>query len=243
MTSSIKERLSAPDNVKLVLTLLNHDPAPSRHGLAQELCERLDLCDFKGDWQWATTSKALRQLEEEGLWKLPKPLLRGSQGWNPTRLNRPVLAPRAVPELLQEVRGLSLVEVVDPERRAIWNELMIGEHPLQDCRLVGRQLRYLIGSDHGWLGGIGFGSAALRLEGRDDWIGWSSAQRDQHLERVINMNRFLIRRSVRCANLASHVLGLCARRVGADFERRKAGSADSAGGANRGGCARACGRP
>lgn len=97
---------------------------------------------------------------------------------------------------------------------------MLGEHPLQDCRLVGRQLRYLIGSDHGWLGGIGFGSAALRLAGRDDWIGWSSAQRDQHLERVINMNRFLIRRSVRCANLASHVLGLCARRVGADFERR-----------------------
>src|SRR2546422_3036397 len=34
------------------------------------------------------------------------------------------------------------------------------------------------------------------------------------------MNRFLIRPGVHCANLASHVLGLCARRVGPDFQRR-----------------------
>jgi hypothetical protein len=97
---------------------------------------------------------------------------------------------------------------------------MIGEHPLQDCRLVGRQLRYLPASDHGWLGELGFGSAALHLEGRDEWIGWNVSQRRQHLERVINMTRFLIRPQVRCANLASHVLALCGRRVGGDFQRR-----------------------
>jgi hypothetical protein len=81
-------------------------------------------------------------------------------------------------------------------------------------------LRYLVGSDHGWLGAIGFGSAALRLEGRDTWIRWSPQQRAEHLERVLNMSRFLIRPSVRCPHLASHLLGLCARRVGGDFERR-----------------------
>ncbi len=220
MTPSIKQSLSEPDNVKLVITLLNQEPAPSRHRLAKELCQRLNLRDFKGDWQMASTSKALRELEEEGLWKLPEPLLRGRRGWNPRRLNRPVPLPRAVPELLEEVRGLGLVEVVDYEHLGIWNELMIGEHPLKDCRLVGRQLRYLIGSEHGWLGGIGFGSAALHLQGRDNWIGWSPSQRGEHLKRVINMNRFLIRQSVRCANLASHALALCARRVGQDFERR-----------------------
>ncbi len=102
----------------------------------------------------------------------------------------------------------------------LWNELMLREHPLHQCRLVGRQLRYLVASDHGWLGGIGLGSAALYLEDRDQWIGWNAAQRMEHLPRVLNMNRFLIRPQVHCENLASHVLSLCARRVVRDFENR-----------------------
>ena len=219
-SSSIKQTLSEPHNVKLVLTLLNHEPGPSRHSLARELCKRLNLRDAKGDWQMATTSKALRELQEQGLWHLPEPRFSGQREWNPTRLNRPVPVPTAIPQLLKDVRGLRLVEVVDDEHLRIWNELMIREHPLKDSRLVGRQLRYLLTSDYGWLGGLGFGSAALHLEGRDNWIGWNVSQRRHHLERVINMNRFLIRPQVHCANLASHALALCARRVGEDFERR-----------------------
>ena len=172
--------------------------------------QRLDLRDPKGDWRIGTTAKALRDLESEGWWKLPESQSRGSGQWNPTRLNHRVKAPVRVPKELKELLGLRLVEVADPEHRQIWNELMITEHPLGDCRLVGRQLRYLVGSDHGWLGAIGFGSAALYLEDRDGWIGWTAAQRMEHLPRVLNMNRFLIRPQVRCENLASQVLGLCA---------------------------------
>ena len=219
-TPSIKQTLSEPQNTNLVLTLLKADPAPTRNSLAKDICRRLDLRDGKGDWQMATTAKALRELEAQGLWKLPEPLSSGERTWNPTRLNRPVPRPRDVPQEVQEVRGLCLVEVTDGERLQIWNELMLREHPLKDCRLVGRQLRYLIGSDHGWLGAMGFGSAALHLEGREDWVGWSDSQRSEYLERVLNMNRFLIRPGVRCANLASHALGLCARCVGKDFEHR-----------------------
>lgn len=218
--SSIKQRLAEPENVKSVIALLGRDPAFSRRALAQEVCRRLELKDGKGDWRMATTSKALRELEDQGLWTLPAPHAAGPRGWNPARLNQAVAAPEAVPTVLAQMGGLRLIEVADPEHLRIWNELMIREHPLQQCRLVGRQLRYLIGSDHGWLGGIGFGSAALHLEGRDDWIGWTPEGRRQHLERVLNMNRFLIRPKVRCPHLASHVLALCARRVGGDFQRR-----------------------
>ena len=38
--------------------------------------------------------------------------------------------------------------------------------------MVGAQMRYLIGSEHGWLGGLGFGASAIRLGDRDQWIGW-----------------------------------------------------------------------
>ena len=219
-TLSVKQTLAKPENTQLVVALLKAEVPPSRNGLARELCRRLDLRDPKGDWQMASTSKALRVLEVQGLWQLPKPRSQPAREWHPTRLDHPVATPTELPELLQEVRGLRLLEVTDEEHLRIWNELMLTEHPLKDCRLVGRQLRYLLGSDHGWLGALGFGSAALYLEGRDNWIGCNSSQRSQYLERVLNMNRFLIRPMVRCANLASHALALCARQVGEDFERR-----------------------
>ena len=101
-----------------------------------------------------------------------------------------------------------------------WNELIAREHPQGKRRLVGRQLRYLVASEHGWLGAIGFSASALQLEARDRWIGWTRGQRLRHEGRVVNLSRFLIRPSVRCRNLASHVLGVCVRRVGRDFETR-----------------------
>ncbi len=101
-----------------------------------------------------------------------------------------------------------------------WNELIAREHPQGKRRLVGRQLRYLFASEHGWLGAIGFSASALQLEARDRWIGWTRGQRLRHEGRVVNLSRFLIRPSVRCRNLASHVLGVCVRRVGRDFETR-----------------------
>ena len=42
--------------------------------------------------------------------------------------------------------------------------------------------------------------------------------RMQHLDRVINMSRFLIRTSVRCHNLASKVLGMSLRSMADDVE-------------------------
>jgi hypothetical protein len=94
------------------------------------------------------------------------------------------------------------------------------EHPQGAGPLVGRQLRYLIGSEHGWLGGMGFASAALHLAARDSWIGWDLETRQAYLDRVIGMSRFLIRPSVRCKNLASRALSLVTSRIAQDFQDR-----------------------
>jgi hypothetical protein len=121
-----------------------------------------------------------------------------------------------------DVVGLELL-LVDPRDDAkmrIWNELVAREHPQGDRRLVGRQLRYLVGSAHGWLGAVGFSASAMRLQAREQWIGWTEEQRHRHQDKVINLSRLLIRRSVHCQNLASHVLGACLRVVGSDFKIR-----------------------
>jgi hypothetical protein len=109
---------------------------------------------------------------------------------------------------------LLLVDPRDDSKMRIWNELMAREHPQGDRRLVGRQLRYLVGSEHGWLGAVGFSASAMNLEAREQWIGWTEEQRHRHQDRVVNLSRLLIRPSVHCHNLASHVLGAC------DFKTR-----------------------
>ena len=92
------------------------------------------------------------------------------------------------------------------------------EHPCGAGPLVGCQLRYLIHSAHGWLGGFGFSSAARRVQDRDAWIGWDGATRQAQLHRVLCMSRFLLRPRG-CRNLASHVLGQVLQCVAHDFER------------------------
>ena len=216
---SIQQVLRQPEPTALVRTLLASPGVTTRAQLVQEVCRRLDFRDPKGDWRVGTTMKALRDLEAQGWWLLPKATVASSGKWNPTRLHHPVPAAVGVPARAEEVRGLQLIEVTNEAQSQLWNELMMREHPLHQCRLVGRQLRYLVNSEHGWLGAIGFGSAALYLEDRDAWIGWTASQRMEHLPRVLQMNRFLIRPRVRCANLASQVLSLCARQVPEDFER------------------------
>ena len=65
---------------------------------------------------------------------------------------------------------------------------MIQGHPRGAVPLVGRQLYYLVKSEHGWLGGLGFSSSALHLEARDRWIGWDWDTRRANLHHVVNLS-------------------------------------------------------
>lgn len=219
---TIQEHLASPEVVSKIRDWLGRNKHKRRLALARHLCEELGLKDPFGKLRLAGVQKALRVLEDKGYWKLPK--RRGVYGknWQPRRVEGSVAKPRGVPGRVEQVKGLELVEVgsEDDELFRIWNELMLSERPLRDCRLVGRQLRYLIRSEHGWLGGMGFGSCALRLRVRDEWMGWDEPTRKGFQERLINMTRFLIRPKVRCQNLASRVLSLCRDRLGRDFKNR-----------------------
>ena len=221
-TSTIQERLASAEGTALVKEWLRGNKGKRRAALVRYVCERLDLRDARGRLRQGGTQKALRVLEERGCWRLPKPQSRGPGCWKPRRLGQRVAEPLKVPARAEQVQGLSLVEV-DREQDELfrtWNELIETEHPLHDSRMVGRQVRYLIGSEHGWLGALGFGSCALRLAPRDEWIGWDEPRRRLFQDRVLDMRRFLIRPSVHCENLASRVLSMAAERVGPDFARR-----------------------
>lgn len=217
--NQIKRTLSQPAILEYIRDLLESDNFLHRTELAETLCERFGLYDTRGHAQLGGCLKALRDLEAFGHFELPA--ARSNPGpKTPRRLSEPVPMPTDVPTSVGEVKSLSLVMVRTDEQMRTWNELMLTEHPQGAGPLVGRQLRYLIGSDHGWLGGVGFGAPALQLSDRDRWIGWDVEQRRAYLHVVVGMSRFLIRPKVQCRNLASKVLSITVAALPEDFERQ-----------------------
>ena len=215
----ILRTLREPEAIERVLAL-SEDPAPAhRSALAERVCAQFGFLDARGRPQRSTCLKALRALERAGHIVLPAPRTRPGPA-HPRRLPAPVPAPHKVPARAEQVRALELVLVEDEQHRRVWNELMAGEHPRGAGPLVGCQLRYLVGSAHGWLGALGLAAAALQLAERERWVGWDVECRRAHLHRVVGLNRFLIRPMVRCHNLASRVLGQALRALPEDFERR-----------------------
>ena len=215
--NQIKRTLSEPSNIKRVRGVLESNESLHRSGLAALICEQFGFYDARGQEQKSGCLKALRELEAAGHFTLPE--ARTNPGnRSPRRLSEPVPLPMEIPTQAGEVRELEMVLVTTLEQMRIWNELMLNEHPQGAGPLVGRQLRYLIGSQHGWLGGFGFAAAALQLADRDKWIGWNTDERREYLHFVVGMSRFLIRPSVQCHNLASKVMGMSIAALRDDFE-------------------------
>ena len=217
--NQVKRTLEQPSSMDAIRASLARNEHTNRASLVRCVCDTFGLLDSRGGPQIGGCSKALRELERAGHCVLPastRPNVRGPKG--PRRLDAAVPAPCDVPEQAGEVRALELIKVCKLDQMRLWNEMMVREHPQGAGPLVGAQMRYLIGSEHGWLGGLGFGASAIKLADRDRWIGWDVSQQRAHLHRAIGMSRFLIRPSVRCHNLASRVLGMTLRAIAADFQ-------------------------
>jgi len=218
--NQIKQTLSQPEAIEQINNLLDANSNINRTKLADLICDQFNFFNPCGEKQRSGCLKALRKLEQDGFFVLPVPCKTGSAKKNPRRLEKPVPEPQGVPDEVGKICNLKLVSVNTEKYMRIWNELMIQDHPRGAGPLVGRQLRYLIQSEHGWLGGISFSSAALHLEDRDKWIGWDWNMRQKNLHHVINMSRFLIRSCIGCKNLASCILGLAIKKLPVDFEIR-----------------------
>ena len=197
---------------------------PRRVQLVGEFCRSVGWRDAKGRLSISSASVALERLEHRGLVKLP-PRVARRRGPVPRGLTDDGLPVPPVPKLPQagvslgQIR-LRLVQDSQDPAHVVWNRLVVREHPLGRRPLVGAQLRYLIECDEGVIGAFGFGPAAFHLDCRDQWVGWSLAARERNRSQAIGLSRFLIRPSLRVANLASQCYGLVLRRVADDWSQR-----------------------
>ncbi len=217
--NQVKRNLSQPEVIEDIKNILSVNEGINQHRLAKKICQKYNFHDARGKAQVGSCLKALRDLERQEVLTLPAPWPKKAGRWSPRRLGKAIAEAQDVPDEVTAIQALRLVRVQGEGQMRIWNELIIREHPQGHRPLVGRQLRYLIESEHGWLGAIGFASSALHLKDRDQWIGWDWEIRRSYLERVVGLSRFLIRNQVHCRNLASRVLAMCIKIMPADFEK------------------------
>jgi len=122
-------------------------------------------------------------------------------------------AVHTVPPITVEVASHSPAE-------PLWDRLVRSYHYLGYRKLLGHRLKYLALLEGRPVAALAFSAPARVLRVRDQWIGWSAAQRTAHLNRVVNNSRFLILPWVAVHNLASHVLAHTLARLPQDWAAR-----------------------
>lgn len=195
-------------------------PRLGRRELARTLCEHLGWYSASGAPQEHACLKLLSKLEAQGVVRLPagragRP---GAGGRKSPLLTERTRAPGTLAGTVADYAPVEFEVVSEEEAVGLWNEYVERYHPLGYRWSFGNRLRYFIVAGPHRLGCLGLAGAAKAITTRDRWIGWSERQRLRNLSWVLNNTRFLIFPWVRIANLASHVLGKLARRVGHDWE-------------------------
>ena len=211
--------LSAAD-LETIRRAIDAAAPPLRAEVARRVCAALGWHDTLGRPKLMSCRVGLLRLHRAGLIELPT--ARNGNGNGRGLVKQPSAWPSEQPLAgsVGQLSGLRLAPVADRSASRLWNGLIERWHYLGYTPLPGAQLRYLIQSDHGLLGALGFGAAAWKVAARDRWIGWERPAREAHLGRVLNNARFLILPWVQVKNLASKVLALAAARVGEDFAAR-----------------------
>jgi hypothetical protein len=88
--------------------------------------------------------------------------------------------------------------------------------------VLGERMHYVAERDGKWIALLSWAGAALKLQARDSWIGWSAKHRDARLKFVVSNWRFLILTDKNEPNLASFVLARNLHRLSHDWQEKYA---------------------
>jgi hypothetical protein len=187
-----------------------------------ELCRQWGWHNQQGRPKDMAARTLLLKLERAGHFRLPRRRTNTSRGFHDRIV--PLVAHTAEPirDKLRMLQPLA-VSVVTPGTEALrlFNCLLHRYHYLGHRNTVGENLRYLVCDRLGRPVACAlFGSAAWKCAARDAWIGWDRGTRERNLQRLTNNTRFLVLPWVMVPHLASHVLGLIARRIRADWQSK-----------------------
>lgn len=207
------------DDVERIRVFVHDRLHLSRYRIAQELCK---------EWSWTQPNGTLKDivcrgllllLYRQGLIELPPP------GHNPNSLYPRKRTPSAVPVDASPVTGdlkgflpLTVVQVRRTSYENLYRSLIAHHHYLGYVQPIGEHLEYLVMKEERPLACIGWMSAPRHIGARDRYLGWTKEERIANLHKIAANTRFLILPWVRIPHLASHLLGLMAKRISTDWD-------------------------
>lgn len=213
---TLRGRLFTVADLDVVARVLAEQPQACRRDISLEVCRRLAWYQPNGRPKDRACRVVLLALHREGIIVLPPPRRPWQRRQQPLIARTPQAEPRPPlhatltdlqPIELRLVSGCSAAPSAD---ELLWNELVDRYHFLGYRPIVGPQLKLLIESQTGLVGCIGFGAAAWKVKPRDQWIGWTDAERRRNLHRIINNGRFLLPRGAYRADLMAKALRVAA---------------------------------
>ena len=222
--SIIQGRLIGPAELQAVRDLLVAHPDWSQFRLSRELCGLWDWRTATGQLKDMAARSLLLKLEARGLVQLPARRCPSPNRMRHKRIRLLVHRTEPITDPLEALQPLEVQEVSrQPAALAVFDSLLHQYHYLGYTSVVGQNLKYLVRDRQGReLACVLFGAAAWKCAPRDQFIGWSAAARQAHLQQVTNNCRFLLLPWVEVAQLASHLLSRVLRRVPQDWQRKYA---------------------
>lgn len=210
---------SEPD-LSTIRQVIGDERELSRRAISLRVCEVLGWHKRDGGLKEMSCRVALLRMEQDGLIRLPPPRHRHGNGQRLQKRTSEADPGEPLRAALGELGEVCLSLVATTGESLLWNEYIDRYHYLGYRRLPGAQLRYIARANGRVMALLGLGAAAWKIAPRDTYIGWTPAARERQLHLVVNNARFLILPWVCVPHLASKLLGMVARRLPADWERR-----------------------
>lgn len=199
---------------------ISSEPLLTRTDLSRRFCREFNWRKVNGGLKDMSCRVAFLRMQDDGLLVLPAPKTKAPCGKVVIKFSEQTAPQAAIHAPVNQLGKLELNRVIGRSPAALWNEYIERYHYLGHKPLPGAQLRYFIKANNTVVALIGFGAAAWKVAPRDNFIGWTPAQREKNLRFIVNNARFLILPWVNSKNLASKILGLCSRELPAHWHEQ-----------------------
>ena len=222
MEEGIREfsgRKFSAEDMLLIMTTTQSYPRLSQKEIASTVCELIGWVTPNGEPKRRQCVEYLRQLEKEGLIKLPAVRTENVRHKKETQAlsnDQSSLEETDKPEITE--CGKIKLEIARPGKTlARWRKYVSTYHKLGDPTVRGSQIRYIITSEGQDLGCLLFSASSWALAPREEWIGWTASDKKNRLHLIVNNSRFLVLPTIRIKNFASRTLSMAARQIQKDW--------------------------
>lgn len=208
------------EELSFLRQLIAENPALSRRALSAKVCQAWNWVQANGEPCAMVCRSLMLALHRAGHLTLPPPrsvAVNNAIGHRRVRdvaiIDTTAWAGRLAPLGRLEIRQVRRTPDED-----LFGQLLSRHHYLGYSRPVGEHLKYLVYAGERPIAALGWSSAPLQLNLRDQFVGAPKAAYRHHLHLIAYNTRYLIVPWVKVPYLASHLLAQIAGRISADWQ-------------------------